>query len=46
MKSYLDFEHDIKALEEELEKNFKQKNESQKESYALELEKIKDQHEE
>ena len=34
----------ISQLEQKLEKNFEQKNESQKESYELKLEKIKDQH--
>ena len=40
-----EYKQAISQLEEKLEKNFEKKNESQKESYALELEKIKDQHE-
>ena len=41
-----EYKQAVSQLEEKLEKNFKQKNESQKESYALELEKIKEQHKE
>jgi len=40
-----EYKQAISQLEEKLEKSFEQKNESQKESYALELEKIKEQHE-
>ena len=41
-----EYKQAVSQLEEKLEKNFKQKNESQKESYALELEKIKKQYDE
>jgi len=41
-----EYKQAVSQLEEKLEKSFEQKNESQKESYALELEKIKEQHEE
>ena len=36
-----EYKQAVSQLEEKLEKSFEQKNESQKESYAFELEKIK-----